>query len=339
MKTNSLLLLCALLLAGCSTTKNIPDNDQLFIGLTKIDYQHHHDDAHFEETQAEIEAALATAPNGAFFGSSYYRTPFPYGLWIWNYAYGSSGKFKQWLNRSFGKAPVLMSQVNPTLRASVARSVLHKNGYLHGNVSFVEVPQKNPKKMKIGYTVTMDTLFTVDTMEYVNFPAPMQQLIDSTITDSKVTKGAPFSVASLDGERSRLSRLFRNNGYYFFSPSYASFLADTIQRPCLAQVRLQLADSLAENILKKWYIGTTTVSLRRSFMDVPTDSSQRRHLKVLYSGKRPAIRPRVILRSLKLRPRQAYSYPRPDPELHARQALRLLRGDQLHQPDHRALRS
>ena len=81
-----------LLLAACSTTKNIPDDDQLFIGLTKIDYQNYQADAHFLSTQEEVEAALATAPNGAFFGSSYYRTPFPYGLWIWNYAHGSSGK-------------------------------------------------------------------------------------------------------------------------------------------------------------------------------------------------------------------------------------------------------
>ena len=94
-----------------------------------------------------MEAALATAPNGALFGSSYYRTPFPYRLWIWNYAYGSSGKIKKWLNKSFGKAPVLMSQVNPALRASVAQSVLRKHGYMHGQVTYEEEPQRNPKRL------------------------------------------------------------------------------------------------------------------------------------------------------------------------------------------------
>mgnify|MGYP006958178927 FL=1 len=149
MKFNKTLLylLLPLVLTACSTTKLVPDDDQLFIGLTKIEYQDYIDNDHFVTTQEEIEAALATAPNGALFGSSYYRTPFPYGLWIYNWAEGSHGRFKQWMNRSFGKAPVLMSQVNPTLRASVARNVLHKNGYLHGDVSFTEVPQKNPKKM------------------------------------------------------------------------------------------------------------------------------------------------------------------------------------------------
>ena len=312
MKTNSIFRACLVIISlffiACSTTKNIPDDDQLFVGLTKIDYQSYEPGRHFDATQEEIEAALATAPNGALFGSSYYRSPFTYGLWIWNYAYGSHGKFKQWLNRSFGDAPVLMSKVNPALRASVAKSVLRKNGYLHGTVDFHEVPQKNPKKMKIGYTVRLDTLFTVDSMEYVNFPADMRKLIDSTRAEAKIGKGSIFDVASLDGERSRVSRLLRNNGYYYFQPSYATYLADTFQRPCHALLRLQMADSLPPEALRKWFIGKTTVSLRSPLMGRPTDSLQRRSLTVLYSGKHPAIRPRVILRNLKLRPRRPFSY-------------------------------
>ena len=174
-------------LYACSTTKTVPDDDQLFTGLTKIEYKGYDEKQqkeHFISTQEEIEAALATAPNGALFGSPYYRTPFPYRLWIYNYSYGSHGKFKQWLNKSFGKAPVLMSQINPSLRASVGRSVLRNNGYLHGDVSFTEVPQKSKKKMKIGYTVNLDSLFLVDSMAYVGFPADMQQLIDSTLDDA-----------------------------------------------------------------------------------------------------------------------------------------------------------
>lgn len=300
---------CALLTA-CSTTKNIPDNDQLFVGLTKIDYQKHDDSPHFLATQEEIEAALATEPNGAFFGSSYYRTPFPYGLWIWNYSYGSSGKIKKWLNRSFGKPPVLMSQVNPQLRASVAQSLLHKNGYMHGKVTYQEVPQKNPKKMKIGYTVTLDTLFTVDSMEYVNFPSAMQALIDSTIADAYVGRDKAFTASALDAERSRISQLFRNNGYYYYLPNYATYLADTFAVENRAQLRLQLADSLPQEVLRPWYVGNIKMQLRHTAREAMTDSIDRRVLKIFYGGgkKHAPIRPRVILKNLKLRPHHLFSY-------------------------------
>ena len=316
----SMLALCACLCA-CSTTKHIPDDDQLFVGLTKIDYQNYEKGEHFLETQEEVEAALATAPNGALFGSSYYRTPFPYGLWVWNWADGSSGRVKKFMKKVFGKPPVLMSQVNPALRASVAKSVLRKNGYLHGNVTYTEVPQRNPKKMKLGYTVTLDTLFTVDTMSYERFPAAMQQLIDSTRSEALIKAGSPFAVANLDGERTRLSQLFRNNGYYYYQSSYASYLADTFQVKRLtdgtllsaghkyrAKLRLQLADSLPEEALRPWCIGKITMQLRRSFREPMTDSTGRSFLKIYYNGKRSPIRPRVVLNNLKLRPRRAFSY-------------------------------
>ena len=297
-----------LLLCSCSTTKNIPDDDQLFIGLTKIVYNGYEENSHFNSTKAEVEAALATAPNGALFGSSYYRTPFPYGLWIWNWTEGSTSKAGQWLNRTFGKAPVLMSNVNPALRASVARSVLRKNGYMRGAVSYVEVPQKNPKKMKIGYTVYMDSLLRVDTMTYERFPADMKALIDSTRSDARISAGSPFAVSYLDAERNRLSQLFRNNGYYYYQPNYATYLADTFDVQNRAQLRLQLADSLPPQALRPWYMGNIKVNLQRSFMERPTDSIGRSFLKVFFRGKRSPIRPRVVLRNMRLRPRQPYSY-------------------------------
>ncbi len=301
-------ILMVLVLLSCSTTKNVPDGDQLFVGLTKIDYSDGERGEHFAKTQEEVEAALATAPNGALFGSSYYRTPFPYGLWIWNWADGSSGKLKKWMKKSFGKAPVLMSQVNPALRASVAQSVLRKNGYMHGTVTYTEVAQRNPKKMKIGYSVTPGHLFLVDTMSYENFPPAMQQLIDSTRSEAHITKGTPFSVANLDAERSRLSQLFRNNGYYYYQSNYSSFLADTFALPGHVILRLQLADSLPGQALRPWYMGKTTMQMRRSFREQLTDSVDRNFLKIRYNGKHPPMRPGVLLSNMRLRPRRLFSY-------------------------------
>ena len=57
-------------------TKNIPDDDQLFVGLTKIVYEDEKNyaeksyDDHLTTTKEEVEAALATEPNGSLFGSS-----------------------------------------------------------------------------------------------------------------------------------------------------------------------------------------------------------------------------------------------------------------------------
>ena len=246
------IVVAVLLLASCSTTEHVPDGDQLFIGLTKIDYRNYEKNDNFILAQEEVEAALATKPNGALFGSSYYRTPFPYGLWVWNAFQDSESKFGKWMTKAFGKAPVLMSQVNPALRASVAHSLLRNHGYFHNQVTYEAVPQRNPKKGKIGYTVDLGHLFTLDTVAYVGFPAEADSLIRATAADALIRKGSPFTVAGLDGERKRLANLFRNNGYYYYQPGYASFLADTLAVPGKAQLRLQLADEIPVQATHKW---------------------------------------------------------------------------------------
>ena len=68
------------LLASCSETASVPEGDQLYTGQRKIKYENYKASDHFSTTQEEVEAALATEPNGAIFGSSYYRSPFPYRL-------------------------------------------------------------------------------------------------------------------------------------------------------------------------------------------------------------------------------------------------------------------
>ena len=76
MKQNKYAILLLLTLSSCISTKNIPEGDQLFTGLSRISYDDQLSGQHVDETKEEVEAALATAPNGALFGSSYYHVPF-----------------------------------------------------------------------------------------------------------------------------------------------------------------------------------------------------------------------------------------------------------------------
>ena len=117
-------------------------------------------------------------------------------------------------------------------------------------------------------------------------------------------------MAVLDGERNRISTLLRNNGYYYFNPSYTSYLADTFATADKAQLRLQLADGLDEAVLHRWYVGKIDVLFRKSMRETLTDSISRRFLTIHFNGRRSPIRPSVVLRDLRLRPRQEFSYDR-----------------------------
>ena len=188
-------------------TKDIPEDDQLFTGLKDITYSNYEENANFSTTKSEVEAALATAPNGAIFGSSYHRLPFSMGVSIWNrYADRDSG-FARWMTKTFGKQPVLMSWVNPELRAMVAKSVLRNHGYFRGEVSYEKVPQKNPKTSKLSYAVSPGRLYMLDSVGYFGFPPEPDSLIHASLSESRVKSGEPFVVSHLDAERSRISTL------------------------------------------------------------------------------------------------------------------------------------
>ena len=71
------------ILASCSMTKGLPEDDQLFTGLKKTIWTDAPEESpyqdHLEATMDEVEAALATEPNGSLFGSSHYTLSLPSG--------------------------------------------------------------------------------------------------------------------------------------------------------------------------------------------------------------------------------------------------------------------
>lgn len=308
MKKPIIYLCVSLLLMACSTTSSVPEDDWLYTGLDDIKYDAENKSGdHYIIAQTEIEAALACAPNGALFGSSYYRTPFPYGLWIWNATEGKDGPVSNWLRKSFGKEPVLMSWVNPELRASVAQNTLKNNGYFRGSVDYDIIQQKNPRQQKIGYKVDMGHLFTLDTIKYVGFSSAADSLIATTEAHATIHQGDGFSVSALDAERSRISQLFRNNGYYYYQPAFTTYLADTLMAPGKVQLQLHQVSDIPEEALRPWSIGKIDITVRRNRTEEITTHRNRRRITVHHGGKTSPLRMRNIMTNMKLRSGQLYN--------------------------------
>lgn len=309
------ILLTAGIIVSCSTTSSLEPDQQLYVGMEKIDYLDPQSDEHYKNTLIELESALATAPNGALFGSPYYRTPFPYGLWIWNALQDKNGAVAKWINSNFGKGPVLMGNVNPELRVSIAESVLRNHGYFGAKVGYDvyygkpkvtkndSVPR--PRTAKIQYNAKFGHLYTLDSISYCNFPVETKPLM--TEESSLLKKGNAFDVSQLDAERTRIYNLLRNHGYYYYQKSYTSYLADTLQKPGQVQLQVYYADSLPEEANKRWIIGKTEVRIRRQMFETITDSIQRRYLTIRFAGNRPPVRPSIILADNKLRPGMLFS--------------------------------
>ena len=306
-------ILAATLLASCSTTRNLPEGETLYTGInhiTFIDGKQHASTPIGQEAISEITAALDCPPNASIAGSSKYRS-IPVGLWIYNNFINSKGKIGQWIFKTFATTPVLLSNVNPTLRAQIADNRLQNYGYFNGKVHEEIIHnKKNPKKAKVNYTITLGEPYTYDSIEYRNFSTRADSLIKATKNSRMLKIGEQFSVPNLTGERNRLNTLLRNNGYYYYQSSYIDYLADTINHPGHISLRIEPRKGLPTYIRKPKYMGKTTLKITKSdnskYNEKP-DTTTLRSLTYIYNGPKAPVRAGAILRNVQLRPGKLYS--------------------------------
>lgn len=309
------LAIAVIALAACSTTSGVEDGEMLYAGMKAISYTGGDDSEHTEAAKADIALALETAPTGSFFGSPYLRSPLPVGLWIWNANVHKPGRMAQWITSKFGSHPVYIDDVNPELRTTVAETVLQSYGFFHGNVDYKLIPGKpgvthtdsvpRPLSAKIAYSVDMGSLFTIDSIRYRGFTPKELSLISTTAP--AISRGAPFSVNKLTAECDRIDNVLRENGYFYSSPDYMHYLADTIQSPGKVQLQMLMTDSVPLDARSQWRLKNTVFKIRRSATEEFTDTVTRRNLTVMYNGRRSPLRPGVLLQDMRIRPGALYS--------------------------------
>ena len=296
-----------LLLSACSTTRNLPEGEVLYTGIEEIKVENADESKAGEATMDEIEAALAYPPNNALLGSSSLRVPFPFGLWVYNAFVNKEGKLGKWIFRKLAAKPVLISTVNPEVRVKVARNLLNEYGYFQGESAFEVIPdEKNPRKAKLAYTITMNHPYTLDSVEYVHIRHRADSLIDATAGERLLRTGDPFNVVRLQAERERISSMLRDNGYYYFRPDFITYQADTTLVPGRVTLRVAPKESLPRTALRTWRLGDISVWLNGYNNEPPTDSVRYKNLTVHYEGKL-RVRLSVLYKRLYLKPGDLYS--------------------------------
>ena len=299
-------------------TRHIPADEQLYTGIKHIEFMGKKEYASTPEGATaieEVKAALACPPNASIAGSSSLRG-IPIGLWLYNDLYESNNKIGHWIFNTFAQSPVLISKVNPELRARVATNVLSYYGYFNGRASANIITNKrNSKKAAVAYEITLNEPYRYDSIAYLNFPKGIDSLLTATKESSLLKKGAQFSVMNLNGERERINNMLRNNGYYYCQTNYIKFLADTINSPGKVSLRIEPNKDFTAKVERPWKIGNTTLQITGNRQAggarrVKNDTIRRRNLTYIYNGSKPPVKAGAILSNTFLRKGQLYSQER-----------------------------
>lgn len=309
MKTYYLLLYIISTVAwtSCSSTKNLPQGEQLYMGIKKIEVTNGDASKGGDNTMAEIESALSYPPNNALFGSSTVRIPLPVGLWIYNALVNKKGKFNQWLFKTFAAKPVFISTVNPGMRANIAENLLHEHGYFNGTAGYEVIPyEKDSVKAKITYRLKMNEPFTYDSIRYRRFRHRADTLMKHTENERLLHKGDQFNVVRLEQERQRIATLMRDSGFYYFRPDYIVYEADSTLSPQKVSLRMQLRQGVSPQVLRPWKIGDMAVNVSDgSFSDLQ-DTIRYKDMTIAYNGKLK-VRPKILYNQFRFKTGDTYS--------------------------------
>lgn len=305
-------LLLGICFSACSTTKNLPEGETLYIGVDKMEVVNEDLSDTGVTALEEVEAALSYPPNNAILGSNSLRWPIPLGLWVYNNfeKYKDKKGVGRWIYDHMASSPVLMSNVNPATRVKIATNLLHDYGFFNGYVTYEELPQKNPLKTKVSYRIDMANPYFLDSIAYLKYPVQADSLIKGSLGQSALKRGDNFSVVKLEEERQRIATLLQNNGYYYFRPEYSTYRADTLQRSGYVSLQVVPQAGIAPEAKKQYYIGRTSVYLTGYNGEAPTDSLKLRTMTLYYNGKKPPIRPGVLMRNLFYKQGELYNQSR-----------------------------
>lgn len=215
------------LLASCSTTKYVPEN-QYLLNSVKVKNMGQQDDVN----TSNLRNYVRQNPNRRWF--SLFKLP------LATYSLSGSDSTK-WLNRtlrSMGEAPVLFDSAKAVQTCVDLQQELRNEGYLNAQV-YVERRIKG-KKTDLTYLLQPGEPYFVHSIRYDIADDSIAAMLKASKRKSLLTEGMKFDVSLLDAERKRLTSLLTDQGYYRFHKEYITYQADTIVNSRLINLTLRL---------------------------------------------------------------------------------------------------
>ncbi len=294
-------------LAGCSNTRFLADDQFLYTGRRKVEIIKSDDNIKVLPVRNYVESITNHKVNNSLFG---YRVLPPVGLWVHNYVkVNEQKKLKNWLYKTFSSDPVLLSDVNPELRSSKIENDLFDRGYFKSNAwSVVDTNRRNPHKVKVTYFIELSPPFQYKQIIIDSVTDHIDTLISTNRFISEVKAGEQFNLEKIKNMRVGMSRTIQDSGYFYFSPEYIDLKADTLTANNKLNLLVGKRKGLPETVISKYKINNITISsLQKSdSSDSKTDTTIYAGIKILSSGE--YLKNEVLLNSIVFRPGDTYSH-------------------------------
>lgn len=206
--------MAAALIAGCSSTKRVPDG-QLLLDNVRIRVDN-------DTVQvSELYNFLRQSPNHKVLGFAKLQ------LATYNMAGNDTTKwYNRWL-KSVGQPPVIYDSTLTRKSGEQLRQALINRGYMDVDIDVVEVADSARKRINIDYVISTGAPHIISSIDYDIPDGNVARLLRSDSVLSMIRPGQLFDRNRLDQFRTDITNVLRNNGYYTFNKDFITFVADT----------------------------------------------------------------------------------------------------------------
>ncbi|MDR9442584.1 MAG: BamA/TamA family outer membrane protein [Schleiferiaceae bacterium] len=289
------LLTALVCLSGCHYTRHVPEGKALL-------WQQHVELTGREKAGYEAQSILKQEPNRDVLG---WRPSLM--LYSWGPGHDSS------LLGRLGNPPVFLDEARAQQSLTQLENYYFNRGYFQVESQY-QIEQKE-KKAAVRYQLQLGPRYTIDTLVYQVDDPYIAGLFKGYQQGSLIREGAPYQAPVLDKERQRLSALLRNHGYYDFSPSYITYLADTVSPVLPRRVKLVLrvqkrqlrqGDSLVRRPHQRYRLARVVLRPDYNYVNptTPRDTIEHRGYHLAFDTLR--YRPRYLTDALHLVPGSFY---------------------------------
>lgn len=210
MKKFTVISIIIIILAACSTTKNIPEGSYLL-----DDFEIKHDT---KNATSDLEDFVRQQPN----------TSLPLVGKLRLKIYNMAGQDSSWLARTvrkLGQAPVIYSPSLTQQSKNQLEKQLNNQGYL--NAEGDTILHFKDKKVSVTYNMKGGAPYLIRNYTYTLSDTTMARIMRRIPMKPLLNEGDMYDQDMLEEERIRVNSIMRNVGYYNFSKEYLYFKVDS----------------------------------------------------------------------------------------------------------------
>ena len=214
------------LMSSCSSTKYVPEGKCLL-----TDVKIHPDNKSINKE--ELKNQIRQKENHRILGL------FRFHLGLYNLS--SKKKNNGWFKR-IGEEPIIFEEQFVEQSKDQLKIYLQNKGYYYSAIS--DSIHYNPKKhkVKVAYTINSGVPYRIRSFSYEIKDSLIRQIILQDTIRQEIKRGNLFDVDLLDNERTRVTTLLQNRGYYRFVKEHIHFLIDSTLNTMQVDVLMSVAD-------------------------------------------------------------------------------------------------